>query len=121
MATLTKSLPHGMESKTVFDGKVILCIFRIPVFVCGTWIPDFNVPWDSVFLEPYSRFQSPGFRTQQAKVFRILDSTSKNFVDSGIGFPYMVRKSSLKMTISATQGAGDGLGRSFKPRRTPPR
>ena len=34
-----------------------------------------------------SGFQKPGFRIPQAKVSRILDSTSKNFTNSGIRIP----------------------------------
>ena len=71
---------------------------------------------DSGFLDLYSAFQNPGFRVPQANflrfwipwsVFRIakpripgstskfsqiLDSTSENFLHSGIRFPYMRRK-----------------------------
>ena len=50
--------------------------FWIPI-VCG--IPDFfELYW-------YSGFQSPGF--QIPRLFQILDSTSKNFLDSGIRIP----------------------------------
>ena len=43
--------------------RVLQClIYRIPVFVSGTWILDSNRLWDPRFLELFSGLQSPGFR-----------------------------------------------------------
>ena len=53
----------------------------IPVFFTGTWILDSIPYWDSGFLEPYSGFQSPGFRIPQGKISRTPES----------GFPYKGR------------------------------
>ena len=48
------------------------------ILVGGTWIPDSNLQWDSVFPELYSGLQSPGYWTSQAKMSKIPDSKSKN-------------------------------------------
>ena len=43
--------------------RVLQClIYRIPVFISGTWILDSNLLWDPGFLELFSGLQSPGFR-----------------------------------------------------------
>ena len=61
---------------TGFQSLSVELGFWIPI-VCG--IPDFfELYW-------YSGFQSPGF--QIPRLFQVLDSTSKNFLDSGIRIP----------------------------------
>ena len=88
--------------------------YWIPVLVCGTWFPDFDFQWDSGFLELYSRLQSTGFRTPQAKFFSDSGFDKQKF--RGIGFPYMVRNSSLKMTIShLLRGPGTVCEESLNP------
>ena len=52
--------------------RVLQClIYRIPVFVSGTWILDSNRLWDPGFLELFSGLQSQGFWIPQAKFSRI--------------------------------------------------
>jgi len=61
---------------------VLQClIYRIPVFVSGTWILDSNRLWDPGFLELFSGLQSPEFRIPQGKFSRI----------PKFEFPYMRR------------------------------
>ena len=49
--------------RTTELARVLQClIYRIPVFVSGTWILDSNRLWDPRFLELFSGLQSPGFR-----------------------------------------------------------
>ena len=61
----------------------------IPIFFSGTWILDSMPYWDLGVLEPYSGFQSLGFRIPRAKFSRILES---QVLESG--YPYMGRSSS---------------------------
>ena len=87
--------------------RVLQClIYRIPVFVSGTWILDSNRLWDPGFLELFSSLSVRPFRFQfspfpqkrlilRLAVFRITkpripDSTSKIFPDSEIRIPLHV-------------------------------
>ena len=70
----------------ILDPTPLIVVFGCwnSVFLSGTRILDSMPWWDFGVLELYSVFQSPGFRIPRAKFSRILDSTSKNFPDSGI-------------------------------------
>ena len=50
-------------------------------------IPDTNCQWDSRFLEPSSRFQTPGFYISPLEFPGFLDAWFRNFPDSGIWIP----------------------------------
>ena len=62
--------------------------YWIPAFLRGTWILDSSRYRDSVFLGLYFEFQSPGLLIVQARLYHIADSTSKNYLDSGIQIPF---------------------------------
>ena len=122
MAILTKSqLAPWKKIQHSLGLWVPPCIFRIPgtgfqslSVELGFRISIFNGIPDSLSYIPDSKAQDSGPHRQN--FFRILDSTRKNFVDSRIGFPYMVRKSSLKMTIShLLRGPGTVWEESLNP------
>ena len=89
----TNTSPHVRESKTYSLGfwiprhgfRILTTGFEI--FFSGPWIPDSNCSWDSGFIQLYSGFQGSGFLIPQTKFSKILDSTGKNFRDSGIRIP----------------------------------
>ena len=62
--------------------------YWISAFFSGTGIVDTNRQWDSRTLELYSGFESPGFRTPQAKFSPIL----KSFTDMGWCLPVSWRE-----------------------------
>ena len=78
--------PHVTRKSWILDPTPWnrILITGIQIFFSGTWILDSNCEWDSGFLYLYSEFQGPGFRIPLAKIFKIQDSTSKNFTDSEI-------------------------------------
>ena len=73
------------EQSWILDSTQWIPDFRN--FVGGTWIPHSSSYRDSRLLELQSRLQSPGFRITQARIPRILDSISNNFLNTGIRIP----------------------------------
>ena len=95
----TKQYPDSSSSPCVRQSREPLTVLdsRFRTVDWGFQVPDFSfwsvelrfripiisgIP-DSGFFEQDFRFQSPGCWIQQAKFFRSLDSTSKNFPDLG--------------------------------------
>ena len=87
------------ESKTVLDPRFHATDsgFRVleSSLDSGTWILDSSCYWDSGFLKPYFRFQSPRFRIPQAKIFS----------DSGIlglDKPYLLDVSGICFSVTVS-------------------
>ena len=112
---LVHKSPHVTRKSWILDSTPWnrILITGIQISFSGTWILDSNCEWNSGFLHLYSEFQGPGFRIPLAKIFKIPDSTSKNFADSEIRNP--LHEASIKTfsSLSSCHGLGPVFSRTI--------